>query len=130
VIVVDTNVIAYCYIQTPKFTEAARQLLQSQPNWNAPLLWRSEFRNILLKYVKAKLLSLNEATQLQIDAEDLLKNSEALVDSTRVLQLAHKSGCTAYDCEFIAAAETLETKLFTTDKQLLKAFPRIATALI
>jgi predicted nucleic acid-binding protein len=129
-IVVDSNIITYCYILTPKFTEAARQLLASDSNWNAPLLWRSEFRNILLKYVRANLLSLADATQLQLDAEDLMKSSEFQVDSEQVLELAQQSGCTAYDCEFVAVALNLGVKLVTADKQLLKAFPNTAIALI
>jgi predicted nucleic acid-binding protein len=129
-IVVDSNVIAYCYISTPKFTDAAIALLTSDPDWNAPLLWRSEFRNILLKYIRADLLSLAEATQLQLNAEELMKSSEFHVDSEQVLTLANQSGCTAYDCEFIAVAKTLGAKLVTADKQLLKAFPRIAVPLL
>jgi predicted nucleic acid-binding protein len=113
-IVVDSNVIA----------------LTSDPDWNAPLLWRSEFRNILLKYIRADLLSLAEATQLQLNAEELMKSSEFHVDSEQVLTLANQSGCTAYDCEFIAVAKTLGAKLVTADKQLLKAFPRIAVPLL
>jgi predicted nucleic acid-binding protein len=129
-IVVDSNVIAYCFISTPKFTEAARALLVSDQNWNAPLLWRSEFRNILLKYVRVNLLSLSDATQLQLEAEDLMKNTEFHVDSEQVLELANQSGCTAYDCEFIAVAKTLGAKLVTADKQVLRAFPGIAVPLV
>jgi predicted nucleic acid-binding protein len=74
-IVVDSNVIAYCFISTPKLTDAARALLASDQNWNAPLLWRSEFRNILLKYVRANLLSLSDATQLQLRSGSVCLNS-------------------------------------------------------
>jgi predicted nucleic acid-binding protein len=129
-IVVDSNVIAYCFISTPKFTDAARALLISDSNWNAPLLWRSEFRNILLKYVRANLLSLPDATQLQLEAEDLMKSTEFHVDSEQVLKLAQQSGCTAYDCEFIAVANILGAKFVTADKQLLKAFSKISVPLI
>ena len=38
---VDTNVIAYLWLPG-KRTAAAERLLK---DWNAPLLWRSEFRN-------------------------------------------------------------------------------------
>ena len=129
-IVVDSNVLAYCYISTPKFSDAAKALLVSDSNWKAPLLWRSEFRNILLKYVRSDLLSLNEAIQLQLDAEDLMKDSEFHVDSAQILKLADQSGCTTYGCEFIAVAKTLGIKLVTADKQLLRAFPGIAVPLI
>jgi predicted nucleic acid-binding protein len=129
-IVVDSNVIAYCYISSAKFTDAAIALLASDPKWNAPLLWRSEFRNILLKYMRANLLTLTDATQLQLNAEALMKSSEFHVESEQVLELAQQSGCTTYDCEFVALAKTLGTKLVTADKQVLKAFPRIAVPLI
>jgi predicted nucleic acid-binding protein len=119
----------YCFISTPKFTEAARALLVSDQNWNAPLLWRSEFRNILLKYVRVNLLSLSDATQLQLEAEDLMKNTEFHVDSEQVLELANQSGCSAHNCEFIAVAKTLGAKLVTADKQVLRAFPGIAVPL-
>jgi hypothetical protein len=37
-IVVNSNIIAYGYISTHKFTEAAIALLASDPSWNSPLL--------------------------------------------------------------------------------------------
>jgi predicted nucleic acid-binding protein len=36
------------------------------------------------------------------------------------------SDCSAYDCEFIALATKLDTKLFTMDRKLLRAFPNRA----
>jgi predicted nucleic acid-binding protein len=42
------------------------------------------------------------------------------------MRLTQESGCTAYDCEFVALAKYLDVKLVTTDKDLLKAFPRVA----
>ncbi len=129
-IVVDSNVIAYWYIPSPKFTQAARELMELDAHWNAPLLWRSEFRNILLKYIRNGTMTLTQATKLQLDAEDLMKECEFHVDSDQVLELAKDSGCTAYDCEFIAVAKTLGVKLVTTDKELLKAFPDVAVSLI
>ena len=40
--------------------------------------------------------------------------------------LAYSSRSSAYDCEFIALAQTLNTPLITTDKKLIKAFPEHA----
>jgi predicted nucleic acid-binding protein len=53
-------------------------------------------------------------------------HNEFNIDSISVLILASQSGCSAYDCEFVSLAKTLDTKFITTDKKLLKAFPDIA----
>jgi len=45
VIVVDSNVIAYCWINGP-LTALAQSVRVKDPEWHAPLLWRSEMRNI------------------------------------------------------------------------------------
>ncbi len=45
-IVVDTNVIAYLWLPGAR-TAAAERLVKKDSDWNAPLLWRSEFRNVL-----------------------------------------------------------------------------------
>ncbi len=45
-IVVDSNVLAYLYLPG-EYTAAAEVLLEHDSDWAAPILWRSEFRNIL-----------------------------------------------------------------------------------
>jgi predicted nucleic acid-binding protein len=127
-IVVDSNVLAYLYVPG-EFTEAAEALLGREPEWAAPILWRSEFRNILAGYLRRKSLSFEQAVALQEEAEDLLAGREYEVDSKSVLELVRDSDCSAYDCEFVALAERLGTKLVTMDKKLLKAFPDRAVAL-
>ncbi len=42
-IVVDTNLIVYLYLES-KHSPLAEQVLMKDPEWHAPLLWRSEFR--------------------------------------------------------------------------------------
>jgi len=39
------------------------------------------------------------------------------------------SDCSAYDCEFMALAMKLDTRLVTVDKKLLRAFPKRAVGL-
>ena len=127
-IVVDTNVLAYLYLPGD-FTADAESLLQRDSEWVAPLLWRSEFRNILAGYMRRKTLTVDQAINLQSEAESLLSGAEFEVDSRAVLELVQSSDCSAYDCEFIALATTLNTKLVTMDGKLLRAFPTRAVAL-
>ena len=127
-IVVDSNVLAYLYLPG-EYTAAAEALLGSDPEWVAPVLWRSEFRNILAGYLRRKSLSFEQAAALQAEAEELLAGCEYEIDSRSVLELVRDSDCSAYDCEFIALAEMLGTRLVTMDKKLLKAFPSRAVAL-
>jgi predicted nucleic acid-binding protein len=129
VIVVDTNVLAYLYLPSP-FTTAAEALLDEDPDWTAPVLWRSEFRNILAGYLRRKSLSFEQAAALQAEAEDLMAEREHEVDSRDVLNLVRKSDCSAYDCEFVALAEKLDVRLVTMDRKVLKAFPRRAVGLV
>ncbi len=127
-IVVDSNVVAYLYLPGDS-TADAEALLERDPDWAAPLLWRSEFRNMLAGYLRQQTLTFDQVCSLQSEAEDLLAGSEFEVDSQAVLELVKDSDCSAYDCEFIALAITLDTQLVTVDKKLLKAFPRRAVAL-
>ena len=127
-IVVDSNVLAYLYLPG-EYTAAADKLLEQDPDWAAPVLWRSEFRNILTGYVRRKTLSFEQACSLQAEAESLLAGSEFEVDSRVVLELVRDSGCCAYGCEFIALAMKLNARLVTEDKKLLRAFPTRAMAL-
>jgi predicted nucleic acid-binding protein len=127
-IVVDVNVLAYLYLPGP-FTAAVEKLLLRDTQWAAPRLWRSEFRNILATYMRKNLLTLEQANDIFKSAEDLLSTNEYEVSSLQVLQLAKDSGCSAYDCEYVALARHLRIPLFTADKAVLKTFPDIATAL-
>lgn len=127
-IVVDTNVVAYLHL-SGEFTARAEALLQKDPEWVAPLLWRSEFRNLLAGYLRRKTLSFEEAREIQVEAESLMAGSEYEVDSQDVLELVRDSDCSAYDCEFAALAMRLEVKLVTSDSKLLNAFPKLAIPL-
>lgn len=127
-IVVDSNVLIYLYLPT-EYTANAEALLERDPEWAAPILWRSEFRNVLAGYMRRKAITFDQACALQSEAESLLAASEFEIDSRAVLELVRDSDCSAYDCEFIALATQLNTKLVTMDKKVLRAFPKRAVAL-
>jgi predicted nucleic acid-binding protein len=127
-IAVDTNVIAYLYLTSPHSAHAERVLLRD-PLWVAPVLWRSELRNVLTLYVRKKHLSLAQAQAVMEEALRLMNSHEYEVPSRRVLDLAAATPCSAYDCEFVALAQDLDVPLITVDRQILKHFPEIAVAL-
>jgi predicted nucleic acid-binding protein len=127
-IVVDSNVLAYLYLPG-EYTAAAEALLEQDSDWAAPILWRSEFRNILAGYMRRKAITFEQAYSLQREAESLLEGAEFEVESLAVLELVRDSDCSAYDCEFIALAMSLDTIMVTMDKKLLRAFPKRAIAL-
>jgi predicted nucleic acid-binding protein len=125
VIVADTNLLIYLYVQGQR-TEESEAVLKRDAAWAAPLLWRSEFRNALIGLVRKDALTLDEALSFVDEAERWLAGHEYSVVSRHVLTLARQSGCSAYDCEFVALAQDLGLPLVTTDQQILKAFPTIA----
>jgi predicted nucleic acid-binding protein len=128
VIVVDTNILVYLYINSDRSVQAAA-LLRHDPDWAAPLLWRSEFRNVLALYLRKQRLSLVEARQIMDDATELMMDWEYEVTSYHVLDLVAQSTCTAYDCEFVALAQELGVPIVTTDRQILDQFPNVAASL-
>lgn len=127
-IVVDTNVLAYLYLPT-ELTASAEALLAIDPHWAVPVLWRSEFRNILAGYLRRGSLSFEAVMALQAEAEELVAGTEHEVSSRAVLELVKDSDCSAYDCEFVALAKALGVRLVTADKKLLRAFPTVAMGL-
>lgn len=126
-IVVDTNLLVHLHVRGPH-TAASEHVLLRDPVWLAPLLWRSEFRNVLSLSVRAHLIDLSDAFAAASAAERRMSGREYGVPSRPVLELAQDSGCTAYDCEFVYLARHLDTKLVTTDRPLLVAFPDTAVS--
>ncbi len=52
-IAVDTNIIVYLMVPGEN-TESAKLLLIKDSMWVAPVLWRSEFRNVLVQDIILK----------------------------------------------------------------------------
>jgi predicted nucleic acid-binding protein len=127
-IVVDTNIIVYFYLTSDRSSQSEKAFFKD-PYWAAPILWRSEFRNVLALYIRRKLLPLEKALEIMEDAMELMRGREYEVASQQILSLAARSSCSAYDCEFISLANDLDSPLVTVDKQIIKQFPDIAISL-
>ena len=127
-IVVDTNVIGYLFLSSEQ-SILAEQALRKDSEWAAPILWRSEFLNVLALYMRKNIIKLEQAQQIMNSALKLLRGREYEVSSYEVLRLTSTSKCSAYDCEFIVTANDLKVPLVTVDKQLLRKFSSVAISL-
>ena len=127
-IVADTNLIAYLLLPGP-FHETARAVLKKDVDWRAPVLWRSELANVLSLYMRQGHLTLPDALDHMEHALRLLAGKEFQMTIASVLALAHGSGCSAYDCEFVQLAKELGVPLVTSDKKLIRAFPSVAISM-
>ena len=124
-IVADTSLIASLLLSTPA-TVDAEAVLEKDPEWVAPALWRSEFRNVLATQIKVMGLPVDDAMALFEKAEEVIGEPEAGVDTRAVLHLAHAKKLSAYDAEYVALAQTLKIELVTLDKGILQAAPEIS----
>lgn len=120
-IVVDSNVVAYCWVNGP-LTALAQRVRVKDPDWHVPILWRSEMRSILTGYLRDGSLTGPQIARIVEAAEDALAGREHLVPSAPVLEIAGRSRLSAYDCEFVALASVLSVPLVTADKGVLRAF--------
>lgn len=124
-IVVDSNIIAYCWLSGP-LTASAQAVRVKDQEWRVPILWRSEMRSILSGYLRDGSLSRAQVARVMEAAEDALTAGEHLVPSAEVFEFAERSRLSAYDCEFVVLASMLSVPLVTADKAVLKAFPAAA----
>jgi predicted nucleic acid-binding protein len=125
VIVADTNLLAYLLLPGA-YTDLADKVWEKDDEWAAPVLWRSEFRNVLAGYIRKGLLTRSAALNAFRRAEAVVGRRELTTDAEKVLELVESSTCSAYDCEFIALAEELGVALVTSDKHVLTNFPKRA----
>ena len=121
-IVVDTNIIHYCWVRGA-YTDVAQAVRQQDPDWHAPILWRSELRNVLTAYLRRQSLSREQIVEILDAADQALAGSEHVIADQLVLDVVEGSTLTAYDAEFVALASALSVPLVTADKTVLKAFP-------
>lgn len=127
-IVADASLIA-CFAVRDERSELADAVCRTDAVWVAPLLWRSEVRSALVKYFHHGLMGFESIMISWHLAEEAVGAREYSVNARKVLELAVRSKCSTYDCEYVALAQELGVPLVTADKQLLKMFPKIAVPL-
>ena len=121
-IVVDTNVVAYAVIPGER-TADALVLMERDPDWIAPTLWRRELRNVLATLMRVRRLPLTKALSAVHAAEQIVTEATIEPTSEQCLRLAARGRVSAWDAEFVFVAESLGLPLVTADKRLARAFP-------
>jgi len=124
-IVADANLLAYLVMPGERTAEA-EAVLEKDPTWVAPALWRSELRSVVHKYIVRGDLTIARAGALLGQLDEVISGREGDIDAEDVLALACRSKCSTYDCEYVALAKALGVPLVTTDRAILKAFPAVA----
>ncbi len=125
-IVVDTNVLA-AFLMPSQQSSVAEGVFLKDSHWQVPLLCFSELRNVAMATHRRGLADLAALTEMMSAARRLVQpRSTHFPDDQQVLSLALESGCTAYDCEFVAVARDLGVPLVTWDSEVLRAFRDVA----
>ena len=85
--------------------------------------------NVLALSMRVEGLGPSLAAEAFSIAESLVSDLEFQPSHEETLALCQRSGISAYDAEFVLAAERLGAPLLTRDTGLLKAFPALTLSL-
>ena len=127
-IVVDTNVLVYYFIEGEK-TRLAHQVFDRDPEWIVPLLWRHEFVNVLATFARTGTLALAVAQIVWRNAREALHPYEASAEPDEIIPFAVKNNISAYDAEFLVLAKSRSIRCVTEDQELQEKCPRIAVSM-
>lgn len=120
-VVVDTNILVYLLIKGDR-TRKAQALFTADADWRSEGFVLIEFSNVLATYLRAGALNRPQAQRLLVEAERSVRGL-INIPHVRALNVAAQFGVSAYDARFIAAAESLGSKLVTEDAKLRAAVP-------
>lgn len=125
--VVDTNVVAYHLLGTPRFASEAGGFLAGATELLAPGLWEAEIANVIWMSARSGVIRRDDALAkltlaMRLGVEPV--PNHLLWHGALVRALA--SGVAVYDTLFVELAERERLPLVTFDQRLLAAFPRIA----
>jgi predicted nucleic-acid-binding protein len=112
VIVVDNNVIHNCWVRGQN-TELAQAVRRQDPDWLAPIPWRSELRNVLTAYLRRGLMSRAEIVGIL----NLADQAEAQFERARRL-IKREIG--AGEDLFVSLMVLLETEWVLRSRYLLQ----------
>ena len=126
-VVIDTNVIAYFLLGTPKFVAETRAFWSDADELIAPAVWEAEIANVVWMAACTGVITRDDATAKLALAGRLgvqSVNNRTLWHGA--LTRALDSGVAVYDTLFIELADRESAHLATFDQKVLRSFPAIA----
>ena len=126
-VVVDTNIVTYLLIEGDR-TKQAQALFAKDSDWRSEAFLLVEFSNVLATYRRVQALSGEQTETLLAEAARRVRELLS-VPNLRALRCAERYAVSAYDARFLAAADTLGTKLVTEDAKLRAAAPELTRSL-
>jgi len=127
-VIVDCGPLAFLLLPGD-LTELAQQAYAKDPAWASAPLWRSEFRNLVVRSQREGRLSETAAREVLAAAEEKMHPRQYNIEGAVVLELAAQTGLSAYQCEYLALARDLNAPLLTTNNEIVQAAPRLAVSL-
>lgn len=127
-VLIDTNVAIALWVESDR-TDAARRLLEQDPDWRTEAFALIEFANVMATYVRRELAAEAEALQRLDEAERFLGPGLVLAGHRASLSTAVQYGVSVYDARFLVAAEQLGVPLVTEDRKLRRAAPDFTQSL-
>ena len=126
-VVVDTNVLAYHLLGTPRFAAEAEEFLGAAEEILAPALWEAEIANVVWMAVRAGVLPPRQAPiRLTLAARLGVRSVPIRALWQGALVRSMQAGVTVYDTLFVELAERERLPLATFDRKLIQAFPALA----
>lgn len=128
-IVVDCTVIADFWVGESTNQEAAHDLWKLDSHWIAPDLWRYEFGNVLLKYVRAGRISKQAMKGYLTEGQELVGESVGSLNLNEVAELCLQREISFYDASYVRLAQVRGLPLYTRDGKLMAKCPDVARLL-
>ncbi len=130
-IVADVNVIVYYMLsaENPSLSSLAKKIFAKKPDLALPTLWRHEFLNALVKYLRGGHIDLSTAESLWFRAIMLFENYEKPLRQARALEIGLERKVVGYDAQYLALAEDFNAVVITEDKALKIAAPEMCLSM-
>jgi len=126
-IVADASLLAHLLIPSPD-SALAEAVYRKDPEWSAPVLWRSELRSVLLQHIRHSGMKIELAKAVVEKALLVIRDRETLLPTPAVLEAAVFFNVSAYDAEYLVMARQRGVPLLTFDQKLQQAAQVLAIA--